>query len=183
MKLKLFLLSLLLSSPLFSQMLNVPLRTQEMNQWCWSATTQATGMFYGRNQSQCNIVTVAQRQGFPVRGNCCQNKQSCNQPNGINNAGGISPVMRAIGIPVRGNTGGPLSEAQFRNQIQSRAPFTIAWYWNQGGGHVVVARGYNNGNVHWMDPWYGEGYKAGSYRSALTAGGRGRWSDTILTGR
>lgn len=182
---KIILASLLLllggiSASSYSQVLNVPLKNQVMNQWCWAATSQTTGMFYGKSYQQCQIVDEAARQGFSVPGNCCNNKNACNKPNYLSGRGGIIPVMRALQIPVVGQTGA-LSERQVQSEISKRAPFTMAWYWNSGGGHVVVGRGYQNGQVYWMDPWYGEGYKAGSYRATLSANNKGRWSATITT--
>jgi hypothetical protein len=68
------------------------------------------------------------------------------------------PEFQRYDFSSANTTDAALSWAQVKQQIHCRnSPFAFSWHWPGGGGHMMVARGYNTQNaidyVEVQDPW------------------------------
>jgi hypothetical protein len=65
--------------------------------------------------------------------------------------------------------------------INARRPFVMRYGWTNGGGHIMVGRGYQTyagvNYLYIMDPWPGEGLTYRTYNSAVNAADH-RWTHT-----
>ena len=68
-----------------------------------------------------------------------------------------------------------LSETEVADEITGNRPFIIR-VCCPGSGHFIVIRGYVDGVVYYMDPWFGEGYGFGDYGSRVNGQ---RWTHTL----
>lgn len=159
--------ALLLSSTLLAKVLPVQVVTQEKDQWCWAGSSKCIINYYGTAVNQCQIAEFTRthnnwRNFGPV--NCCTDpNQGCNYWNYLVGGGGsIQDILSNWGIS---------SSIWYRemwlsevtNFINDNRPFIIRWGWTSGGGHFVVGHGLEGNNLYYMDPWYGEGAKIGTY--------------------
>ncbi|MDM5179220.1 C39 family peptidase [Massilia sp. DJPM01] len=161
--------------------LAVPLTTQEHSQWCWSASSKAVLNFYKKTPSQCQIVNWAFGLNYAC-GNTYFNWNSyANQPNNMYGSNGsVQNILNAWGV-----SNGAYSVASSWNSvvydINANRPFVIRYGWSNGGGHILVGRGYATTNgvnyVYIMDPWPGEGQTYRTYNSAVSASDH-RWTHT-----
>jgi hypothetical protein len=59
------------------------------------------------------------------------------------------------------------------NEINANRPFVIRYGWTNGGGHIMVGRGYETYNgtnyIYIMNPWPGEGQTYRTFASAVSA--------------
>jgi hypothetical protein len=115
-----------------TKLLSTPLKAQETDQWCWAASGQMIMAFLNHDHSQCE-----QANNELGRSDCCQ-------------------LMKPVGCVIGGwpefgkydfnsdrtfNAG--LVWDQLREQIACNStPVAFSWHWNQGGGHMMVIRGY-----------------------------------------
>lgn len=161
--------------------LSVPLTTQEHSQWCWSASSKAILNFYGKNPSQCQIVNWA----FGVNYACGNTNfwwnSYANQPNSMYGSNGsVQNILRAWGVSNTAHyTASSWSSVVY--DINANRPFVIRYGWSNGGGHIMVGRGYqvynNVGYIAIMDPWPGEGQTWRTHSSAVSAYDH-RWTHT-----
>ena len=177
--------SMLFLSPVAAKVLDVPETIQEQNQWCWAGVSSATLTYYGQNISQCTIAEYTRTHAtFHNFGsvNCCQNaSQGCNYWNyNYGYEGSIQRILQNWGV----NNyvyGYALSQSEAASEINSNRPFIMRWGWTSGGGHFLVGHGIENGMLHYMDPWFGEGLKTSSYSWVVSASDH-TWTHTnILT--
>lgn len=134
-------------TPAPSVRLNVTMRPQETQMWCWAASAQMVMEFLGKTVRQCDQAN--RRLGIS---SCCQNPytNACVQ--------GGWPEFHKYGFAFKKTSSAPLSWSQLQSELSTeKKPFDITWAWNDGGGHMMVANGYdtiNNGRwVHILDPW------------------------------
>jgi hypothetical protein len=176
--------SLLLSGPAaFAdwKTLNVPLTTQEHSQWCWAGSSKAVLNFYNKTPSQCQIVNWALGINYACgNGNFDWNSRA-NQPNNMNGSNGsVQNILGAWGVP---NTAlsNYLSWAHVVSDIAANRPFVIRYGWSNGGGHIMVGRGYESVNgvnyLYIMNPWPGEGMTYGTYNSTVSSSDH-QWTHT-----
>jgi hypothetical protein len=161
--------------------LSVPLTTQEHSQWCWSASSKAVLNYYKKTPSQCQIVNWAFGLNYAC-GNTYFNWNSpANQPNNMYGSNGsVQNILNAWGV-----SNGAYSVASSWNSvvadINANRPFVMRYGWSNGGGHIMVGRGYETANgvnhVYIMDPWPGEGQTYRTYNSAVSASDH-RWTHT-----
>jgi hypothetical protein len=166
---------LLLALPAWAQWrtLSVPLTTQEHSQWCWSASSKAVLNYYSRTPSQCQIVNWAFGINYAC-GNSTFNWNSyANQPNSMYGSGGsVQSILNAWGVPNNAyNWASSWNSVVW--DINNNRPFVMRYGWTNGGGHIMVGRGYETWNgsnyVYIMDPWPGEGQTWRTYSSAVSS--------------
>lgn len=177
---------LLVPAVQWAQLLDVPEVTQEQDQWCWAGSSQCVLIYYGNNLQQCEIAEYTRLHStFHNFGsvNCCVDPtQGCNYWNYNYDPDEGSIKMILIDMPV--TLGNPsidnygvarmLTAAEVATEIGAGRPFIMRVCC---AGHFIVGRGYQNGNLYYMDPWFGEGFGYGPYGSNVN--GR-TWTHTNI---
>ena len=166
-KIKIALLIIFISPSAFSQVLNVPLVTQEQDEWCWAAVSKSILNYYGDSVSQCQIAEYTRETAtWNNFGNvdCCTDpSQGCNYwnyPYGY--TGSIQDILQNWGVQNYG-VDYPLTPIEITQEIAGSRPFIIRWAWTAGGGHFVLGQGFLDSTLYYMNPWVGEGYKFADY--------------------
>ena len=142
---------------------------QEMSNWCWAASAQMIGHTKGRNVSQSAIVEYVMGSSVNVGANIDQCKQA------VDYATLIYSTIAGSAIPY----------ANAKSELDDGEPIFIRIQWNSGGGHAVVASGYNlsAGTITIVDPAVGCGTQAYLYRTMVSncqfESGTGKWQNTI----
>lgn len=161
-------ITLLLGFTTKAQVLNVPTIEQEQDLWCWAGLAKSALDYYGEVHDQCEIAEWTRTVSNRNFGNtpCCENPTGpCNNVNAIyNEPGSIQDILfhfAGITSEYKGNFG--RTEADLANAIARNAVVPCGWNFYSGAGHAVLAHGYVNGNVYYMDPWFGEGKKIATY--------------------
>jgi hypothetical protein len=131
------------------QVLNVPQKYQEKDQWCWAASTQAILAYYGRNYTQTTIAQYGTG-GINTWSYC----------SGSGTEGGIyrrgcDLILNYFGGIQSQSYSSSLSQSTCQNEIAGGRPVFINWYYSAGGGHFVVLKGLNGSTATLMDPWNG----------------------------
>ena len=114
--------------------LQVPLNGQETSLWCWAASGQMTMDYLhpGSNVQQCD---EANREFG--RDDCCNSPV----PNACVNGGW--PEYDKYGFTASRTSDQALTWKQIKKQIYcAKKPFAFTWHWDNGGGHMMVATGY-----------------------------------------
>lgn len=161
--------------------LNVPLVTQEHSEWCWAGTTKAVLNFYGQTPSQCQIVNWAYGLNYACGNSVFQWSSPANQPNNMYGTNGsVQNILKNWGVNNTAyNTASSWSSVVA--DINANRPFVIRYGWTNGGGHIMVGRGYETANginyVYIMNPWPGEGQTYRTYSSAVAASDH-KWTHT-----
>lgn len=161
--------------------LSVPLTTQEHSQWCWSASSKAILNYYSKTPSQCQIVNWAFGLNYACGNTNFYWNSYANQPNNMYGSGGsVQNILSAWGVPNGAyNTASSWSSVVY--DINANRPFVMRYGWTNGGGHIMVGRGYETYNgtsyIYIMDPWPGEGQTWRTYKSAVAAYDH-RWTHT-----
>ena len=128
-----------------SKTLNVQLIGQKTNMWCWAASGEMTMKFLGHDVTQCAQANY--RFGYT---NCC------NSPTPSQCVQGGWPQFSHWGFSSQYTSWGTaLSFTQLQQQIDAGAPVPFSWGWTGGGGHMMVAIGYNSSTnmVYINNPW------------------------------
>jgi hypothetical protein len=154
------------------RILYVPLVTQEHSQWCWAGSSNAVLQYYWANYpSQCQIVNWAYGINYACGNQTFNWNSYANQPNSLYGSGGsVQNILYHWGVP---NTAvnNYLAWSTIQNDINANRPFVIRYGWTNGGGHIMVGRGYETYNgvnyVYIMNPWPGEGQTYATYNSAV----------------
>jgi hypothetical protein len=159
-----------------SKINKIPWIKQEQTQWCWAASMQ---MIFRQNDDittkQCDLANVA----FELTG-CCSSPSSslCNKPLPILN---IAPTwVRYSFNPIYIN--GLIEFTTLQTEIDNQRAVEIGFKWNGGGGHAVLAVGWDMidsvPQVIIHDPWRGE--LMIPYDKVKTAYGEGQWRWTWI---
>lgn len=176
----LFIFLIIFSAPGFCQVLGVEEVFQQQNNWCWAGCSRAILLYYGSNVAQCTIADWARQQASWGNDNCCSNPGGtiCNQANylyGWN--GSIEDILQNWSVNSTGRNYA-LPQATVSSEIGAGRPFVIRWGWNPQGGHFVVGRGIEGNNVHYMDPWPGNGYTIATY-NWVVSGSNHTWTHSL----
>ena len=155
------------------RILSVPLVTQEHSQWCWAGSSDAVLQYYRASYpSQCQIVNWAYGLNYACGNQVFDWNSYANQPNALYGSGGsVQNILAHWGVP---NTAinNYLAWSTIASDINANRPFVIRYGWTNGGGHILVGRGYETYNgvnyVYLMNPWPGEGQTYATYRSAVS---------------
>jgi hypothetical protein len=155
-----FALSAIISSccnPPDSEDLAVTLHPQETSMWCWAASGQMVMHYLGNNVTQCTQANNRFGLTDCPCGQCGPTPDS--SPNCV---WGGWPEFEKYGFISKHTSNAPLSWIDLKGEIADAAncgkrPFAFTWHWNGGGGHVMVADGYETVDginfVYMLDPW------------------------------
>jgi len=150
-----------------------PMQHQLYNEWCWAAVTSSVDHFYNPESTLTQCLVVNQQRG---RSDCCSNGGSsdCNQP------GYTDQALQAAGR-LSQSVGSAASYATVVQQTSAWTPIAMRIGWAGGGGHAIVASGYeSNSMVVIDDPWYGPSVVA--YNTLVNAyQGSGTWTNSFYT--
>jgi hypothetical protein len=127
--------------------LPTPLLGQQTGMWCWATTLQMSVSHTGTAVTQCSQANA--RFG---RNDCCNNPTpaSCVQ-------GGWPDYNRVNYNSATSPWGTALTFDQIKTEIKANRPVNFSWGWAGGGGHIMVAKGFNDDNGQQLvlvnDPW------------------------------
>ncbi len=151
----------------------VTLRPQETSMWCWAASGEMCMDFLGTNVTQCD---QANKQWG--RTDCCNNPvpAAC--------IDGGWPEFDKYNFTFTRTSNAALTWDQVKEEIYCRKkPFAFSWHWNDGGGHMMVVRGYvtleGTNYVYVNDPWApNEGeQRIDTYASYVSGSTYTHWDD------
>jgi hypothetical protein len=151
---------------------------QEQTHWCWSATATSVAHYYNAasHWTQCSLVNAELG-----RTDCCTDPSSgnCNQPWTLNT------VLTRVGH-LASFSGGTISFADVRTEIDNGKPLGVRIGWSGGGGHFNVLACYTSNplfgqqSVQVEDPWYGTSvWDYDTFRTAYQ--GSGSWTHSYKT--
>jgi hypothetical protein len=138
-------------TPLAESHLAVTLRPQQTNMWCWAASGQMVMEFLGVSVQQCTEAN-----------NEFGRTDCCNTPTSSGCISGGWPEFDKYGFTYQRTSDSALTWDQVRAETSNSAgcdqrPFAFSWHWPGGGGHMMVAIGYQTvNNVNYVeinDPW------------------------------
>lgn len=152
--------------------LNVQLRPQETDMWCWAASGEMIMEFLGTHVSQCEQASKE----FNCPDCCVQDvPEAC--------VNGGFPQFDSYGFKCHSTVDSPLSWENVQDQISNkRTPFAFSWH-KDGGGHMMVVTGCfavsgtNYVEVH--DPWppdIGDHYTL-TYSNFVSGDNYSHWDD------
>ncbi len=165
-----------------TQVLNVPEVFQEQNQWCWAGVSSCVLDYYCTPTEQCTIAeytrTVANWHDFGNVDCCIDPSQGCNYWNyNWGYPGSIQDILIHFASIQNNGIGSYLSESTIHTDLGNNSPFIIRWGWTSGGGHFLVGHGLIDDDLYYMNPWFGEGLKIGTY-SWVISGSNHTWTHT-----
>ena len=129
-------------SPGPNSSLAVPLHPQEATQWCWAASGQMVMEYLGHGVTQCT-----QANQRLARTDCrCDNCSSGLEPTCDEDG---RPEFERNGFDFDWREGEPLSWSELTEQLSienrsRRTPVAFSWKFTGGGGHMMVAKGYQS---------------------------------------
>lgn len=135
--------------------IDVNLRPQETNNWCWLANTQMIHEFFGGSVTQCSLANSQLG-----KSNCCtpEEEDGCPKNDDCNNAGSTQSAIESLGYTLTLSTT-PLSWEDLRKKVDcGEKPLVFGDGPSGGGtGHVRVIYGYAEAGgvryVYLKDPW------------------------------
>lgn len=185
MKKYLFVIVALYFGSVNAQVLPVPVVIQEQDQWCWAGCTKCILNYYGDSVRQCDIAeyvrTVATWHSYGATPCCTDATLGCNYWNyNWGFTGSIQDILVHFdGITNHGT--GALSLAEMDTEAVHYFPFVCHWSWVGGGGHFVVGNGVDaSNNIHYMNPWFGEGAHICTYSWMLSDGSHNYDATNVL---
>jgi hypothetical protein len=131
--------------------LPVNLSPQELDNWCWAASGQMVMVYLGQAVTQCAEANEYFGHNPP---DCCP---STTAGTGCDTGGWPTFSKHNIAF-LETPEGVALTLDQLKLQIGCRhMPVAFSWKWDGGGGHMMVAVGYNTLSVAPLvevdDPW------------------------------
>jgi len=138
-------------SPAAQSHVAVTLRPQQTDMWCWAASGQMVMEYLGHPVQQCT-----QANNEFGRTDCC------NSPTPGACVNGGWPEFDKYGFTFKRTSGAALSWNDLRAELSDsqgcgRRPVAFSWHWLGGGGHMMVAIGYNVvGGTNYVEinnPW------------------------------
>jgi uncharacterized protein YceK len=119
-------------NPPEERILATPLKPQETDQWCWAASGQMIMAFLNHDVSQC-----LQANNYLGRTDCCLDLK----PSGCVQGGW--PEFDKYNFDSERLSDAHLDWDKLREQIACKStPVAFSWRWINGGGHMMVVRGY-----------------------------------------
>jgi len=157
-----------------SALVNVRITGQHTAMWCWAASGEMTMNYHGASVTQCDEAN--KRFGMTT---CCTNPSGC--------VFGGWPEYPKYGFSSVHTTNAALTWDQLRDEIYcKRRPFAFTWHWSGGGGHMMVASGYDTvGGVTYVrvnnpspwDPVGGGAQYFTTYADYVSGPGHSHWDD------
>jgi|SRR5712671_1417861 len=127
--------------------LNVPLKSQMTEMWCWAACAEMVCGYFGVSITQCGQANAS----FGRR-DCCASTppEEC--------VYGGWPDFHRYGIVAKRTNDVALRWNELRDEIvANKRPVIFTWHWIGTGGHMMVACGIEEREgVRWVyvrDPW------------------------------
>ena len=169
------------------RILNVPLVTQQHSEWCWAGSSQAILNYYGESPSQCQIVNWAYGINYACGSSYFDWNSYANAPNSLFGGGGsVQDILWNYGGISNYAYNYAISWNSVVNDINNNRPFVIRYGWTNGGGHIMVGRGYETWNgtnyIYIMNPWPGEGQTYDTYDDAVSSYDH-NWTHTLRVTR
>lgn len=166
------------------QILDVEEVTQEQTNWCWAAVSSCMLDYYNYNVEQCVIAeytrTVSTFIDFGDIDCCDDPTQGCDQSNIMfDGSGSIQDILNNFGNLSTISSNTFLNQNEVLENIENSKPFIFRWGWSTGGGHFLVGHGIVVNNMHYMDPWFGEGYGIANYDWIVDGDGH-NWTHTLV---
>jgi hypothetical protein len=157
-----------------SKDLEIGLRHQHSQVWCWAATiAMVVEYLKSFNVEDCEVLAEYDMR-LGGRGLCCLGANECARTGGLAEMGSL--FSNVFGI--HGQIKGPLPFGDIVEEIDHDRPL-IAVLQRPGGGHVVVLAGYREaGSVLVLDPIYGRSWA--SYGSLKANWQYGIWTNTFV---
>lgn len=158
---------------------------QEQTEWCWAGVTASIFDYFDKGVRQCEIAeytrTVATWHDFGSV-NCCTNPDvGCNYWNyNWYYDGSVKDILESMQSEIVIQNYGlsrKLTITEVATDLSQNKPFVIRWGWDSGGGHFLVGYGIDGVYLHYMNPWFGEGNKIGTY-DWVSLGGGHTWTHT-----
>jgi hypothetical protein len=201
-----------LLAPVYAGTLAVPLIGQEMDNWCWNASSNMVLQYYGFTHTQTGVAAWAVG-GYNVPNHLSSVTVGpltvAGDPNSTYNRKGCGLVLSHFGPVDSSFLARALTMDEVSEEIDGHRPAILLVRWlNKGkdaGGHIIVLRGYDESvgeMVSLNDPWpadsnvHGAGTPGASYvvdyDDMFTAAGTysgssavigNSWSNTLKTGR
>jgi hypothetical protein len=168
---------------------NVPVVSQQQNQWCWDANSKCILNYYGYTVTQCAIAEYVRTidPGTFGNTNCCSSPSGkCNSPNYLAGASGVQGVLKHFGNIESNPLETIIPITKITDELGAKRPFILLIIWSSGGGHVVVGCQYNTGTsyITFMDPWQNNGMTTCKHTNTgtaiVTASGTGTWAETLV---
>lgn len=123
-------------NPPESMQLTVEPRKQETVGWCWAASGQ---MILASLQPPKTVEQCDEANKWSTLNTCCSGPErppACVDPGGW-------PPFGAYNYSAARTDNAPLTWEDVKTQIGClRQPFAFSWHWDGGGGHMMVAIGY-----------------------------------------
>ena len=133
-----------------AQILRVPQKNQERDQWCWAGCSQAILDYYGATETQTEIAQYGT--GGANVWNYCYGEGT--DADGIYRRG-IDLILDHFGHIQCTTHNASISFTTSQAEISAGRPVLVNWQWDTGGGHFVVLRGLDGATASLMDPWNG----------------------------
>jgi hypothetical protein len=168
---------------------NVPVVSQQQNEWCWDANSKCILNYYGFSVTQCTIAEYVRSIDPGTFGTtaCCTNPSGkCNNPNYLAGESGVQGVLKHFGNIESAPLETTISLTKITDELDAKRPFIILITWSSGGGHVVVGCQYNTSTsyITFMDPWQNNGMTTCKHTNTgtaiVTASGTGTWAETLV---
>lgn len=154
----------------FGTVLSVTQRNQEMDQWCWDASSQMVLEFFGNSYSQTAIANWAVGgQNVPnyLYGSTDSSMHGCDEV--LDHFGSISSTGSASAM----------SLSSLAGEMDAGRPVVLRWGWDSGGGHIAVVHGTDGDTVYLRDPWPDNGPTVNTYSWMCRPYGSGTWTHTL----
>ena len=181
-----FALALPLAAPAASQQLDLPVVAQEHSEWCWDADATAILAYRGTVATQCAIANWVGTVNYACGSYPFYWNNQANSPNYLAGTTGIAGILWSWGRRNSSYYTGPLAYSTARSAIRGGHPIVILWSWSGGGGHFIVADGYDDDGsmLYFANPWPGEGAGYGDYwwiRNGTGDMGTHSWTESLIT--
>lgn len=175
MKKYLFIALLFLCPCVNGQTISVPVVYQEQDQWCWAGCTKCILNYFKYTVNQCDIAdytrTVSTWHSYGAVNCCTDPGVGCNYWNYMYGCTGSLEDILMHFDAITTHHQGALTISEMQTEATNKKPTVFHWSWYSGGGHFVVGSGADaGGNVHYMNPWFGEGAHVSTYSWMLDDG-------------
>jgi hypothetical protein len=151
-----------------SNVLNIPEKIQEKDQWCWAACSESVLDYYRTVLTQTEIAE------YGTLGANIENWLYGYTTNPTKR--GVDRILDHFGGISSMGSSTVLSQATVQDEISAGRPIVIRWGWTSGGGHHIVAHGVRDNRIYLMDPWNGS--TINSYDWVLD-GSNHTWTDSL----
>jgi hypothetical protein len=147
---------------------------QQQSNWCWSAVSVSTSLFYNSSSTWTQCSLANQQLG---QSTCCQNGNTA----ACNKAWYLDKALSETGN-LDGWQSGTVPQAILEGDLVKTCLVGVRVAWSGGGAHFIIVDGAatSNSTVHVEDPIYGSSDI--SYNTLVSSyQGTGSWTHTYFT--